>query len=154
MGNQQAHQTSELIHEFFGYYPDYEFCRTLALNIEESVTDYQESIEILSRKAHAAEQNREAIAEKLDQRTVTIDGHPTTIKDLSLTRIIGLSDDRILSEIVSFYLKHPYAHGRTRTTRLLPRWGRTLFLSALIGHAKRRGLELDYHACFDLLKLL
>ena len=142
-----------LTHQFFKYYPDYLFCRTLAFNITTNVTTHEAALEILIKKARAAEQNREKISEKLDHRSVTIQENPIRIKKLSLREIMGQADE-VLTEIVNFYLKHPHAHGRTRKSRLLPRYFRTLFLSALIGHAKRRGLHLDYNAYFNMLTQL
>lgn len=142
-----------LTHQFFKYYPDYLFCRTLAFNITTNVTTHEAALEILTKKARAAEQNREQISEKLDHHSVTIQEKPVRIKELSLREIMGQEDEG-LTEIVNFYLKHPHAHGRTKKSRLLPRYVRTLFLSALIGHAKRRGLDVDYNAYFDMLTLL
>ena len=143
----------DLTHQFFKYYPDYLFCRTLAFNITSQVTTHEDALDILSRKARAAEQNREQISEKLDRYSVSVQEKPVRIKELSLREIMGQADG-VLTEIANFYLKHPHAHGRTRKSRLLPRYVRTLFLSALIGHAKRRGLDLDYDAYFDMLTLL
>jgi hypothetical protein len=143
----------DLTHQFFKYYRDYLFCRTLAFNITTNVTTHEDALEILTKKARAAEQNREQISEKLDQHSVTIHEKPVRIKDLSLREIM-IQEDSVLTGIANFYLKHPHAHGRTKKSRLLPRYLRTLFLSALIGHAKRRGLDLDYNAYFDMLTLL
>jgi hypothetical protein len=143
----------DLTHQFFKYYRDYLFCRTLAFNITTNVTTHEDALEILTKKARAAEQNREQISEKLDQHSVTIHEKPVRIRDLSLREIM-IQEDSVLTEIANFYLKHPHAHGRTKKSRLLPRYLRTLFLSALIGHAKRRGLDLDYNAYFDMLTLL
>ena len=143
----------DLTRQFFKQYPDYLFCRTLAFNITTHVTTHEDALEILTKKARAAEQNREQIAEKLDHHSVTIQEKPVRIKDLSLREIMG-QEDEVLTEVANFYFKHPHAHGRTKKSRLLPRTVRTVFLSALIGHAKRRGLDLDYAACFDMLTLL
>ena len=142
-----------LTHQFFKYYRDYLFCRTLAFNITTHVTTHEDALEILTKKARAAQQNREQITEKLDQHSVRIQEHRVRIKDLSLPEIMS-QEDGVLTEIANFYLKHPHAHGRTKKSRLLPRHLRTLFLSALVGHAKRRGLDLDYNAYFDMLTLL
>ncbi len=143
----------ELIREFFELYPDYPFCQALAINIKNNVTTYRTAIEMLARKSWAEEQNREEIRKKLDSRLAAIKDQWVPLKDLSLRQIMDQGDE-ILKEIIEFYLKHPYAHGRTRKTRLLPRTVRTLFLSVLLGHAKRRGIDLDYAMCFEILRLL
>jgi len=143
----------DLTHQFFQYYPDYLFCRTLAFNITTNVTTHEDALEILISKARAADQNREQISEKLDHHSVRIQRKTARIKKLSLRAIMG-QEDEVLTQIANFYLKHPYAHGRTKKSRLLPRYVRTFFLSALIGHSKRRGLDLDYNAFFDMLTLL
>jgi len=143
----------DLIHEFFGYYPDYLFCQTLGLNIKEGTTSYHDAVEILIKKARAAEQNREEIQAKLDRRTIQVQGVATPIRELSLRNIL-CQDDEIVREIAVFYFKHPYAHSRTGRSRFLPRWFRTLFLSALVGNCRKRNLDMDYGAYFDTLKLL
>ena len=142
-----------LTRNFFQSYPDYHFCRTLAWNIINNVTTYESATGMLAKKARAAELNREQIDEKLDHFSVTIHGKLGRIRDLSLREIIQ-QEDSALKEIADFYFKHPYAHGRTKKSRLLPRYIRTLFLSVLVGHAKHRGLDLDYDACFDMIRLL
>lgn len=143
----------DLIRRFFRRYPDYAFCRALALNIENQVTTHAHALEMLARKSQAAEENRAEIEKKLEQRSVLIDGQWVRIKDLSPRRIMDQPDE-VLKEIMDFYFKHPYAHGRTYRTRCLPRVMRTLFLSGLVGHAKRRGIDLDYDAYFEVLTLL
>ena len=147
-------QERSLTQEFFGYYPDYALSRTLAFNVESNVTTYGQALEILVKKAEAAQQNQDYIEEKLALQKVTIDGNPISIRDLSLKHIVHGSDDKALREILEFYFKHPYAHRRTKRTCLLPRWIRTFFLGALIGHAQSRGLDLDYGAYFEMLKML
>ena len=142
-----------LTHDFFQAYPDYIFCRTLGTNIINRVTTYESATTILAKRARAAEQNRQQIDEKLDHYSVDIRGQPSRVKDLSLREIIRQEDPE-LREIANFYLNHPYAHRRTKKSRLLPRWIRTFFLSALLGHAKDRKLDLDYDAYFDMLRLL
>ena len=151
----QAEQKTlrQLTHEFFHQHPDYAFCRNLAFNIKSSVTTYESALEILAAKSRAVKENQHEIKEKLAQRAVQINGNQVRIKDLSLPQII-LQENAILQKIVELHLKHPFAFGRTKKTRLLPRWIRTFFLSALLGHAKRRGLDLDYEAHFDMLTLL
>jgi len=126
-----------LTHDFFQAYPDYTFCRTLAANIIDRVTTYESATTILAKRARAAEQNRQQIDEKLDHYKVSIHGQLARIKDLSLREIIKQEDTV-----------------RTKKSRLLPRWIRTFFLSALLGHAKERELDLDYDANFDMLRLL
>lgn len=145
--------TRELIREFFQYYPDYELCRALAENIKQNVTTYPKALEVLARKARAEEQNRRQIEEKLANRALFMEGRWVPLKDLSLRQLMDWPDD-VLKQALEFYFKHPYAHGRTKKTRLLPRSIRTIFLSALLGHAKRRGIDLDYESYFEILKLL
>ncbi len=142
-----------LTHDFFQAYPDYTFCRTLAANIIDHVTTYESATAILAKRARATEQNRQQIDEKLDHHKVEIHGKPARVRDLSLGDILRQKDP-VLREITNFYFKHPYAHRRTKKSRLLPRWFRTFFLSALLGNAKKRDLDLDYDAYFDMLRLL
>ncbi len=152
MGSEEE-RLRTLTHDFFQAYPDYVFCRTLAANIIDHVTTYESATAILAKRARAAEQNRQQINEKLNHYKVEIHGQPDRVKDLSLGEIIR-QEDPVLQEIINFYFKHPYAHRRTKKSRLLPRWIRTYFLSALLGHAKKRELDLDYDAYFDMLRLL
>ncbi len=152
MGSEEE-RLRTLTHDFFQAYPDYVFCRTLAANIIDHVTTYESATSILAKRARAAEQNRQQINEKLNHYKVEIHGQPDRVKDLSLGEIIR-QEDPVLQEITNFYFKHPYAHRRTKKSRLLPRWIRTFFLSALLGHAKKRELDLDYDAYFDMLRLL
>ena len=139
--------------EFFAYYPDYRLCHTLAVNVENGVTSYGDALSAMSGKARAAELNREAIEEKLNLRSVSVEGRTVRIGELSLGEILGLDLDTCRT-VVDFYFKHPYAHGRTRKSRWWPRWFRTLFLSTILGHAKRHEIDLDYGSCFEILKLL
>ena len=74
----------QLTHEFFQYYPDYAFCRTLAFNIQNKVTSYRNAVGILAKKSWAAEQNQQQIEEKLNRRTIQIQNNLLKIKDLSL----------------------------------------------------------------------
>lgn len=143
----------DLTREFFAYYPDYRLCTTLAVNVEKGVTSYGDALSAMSSKARAAELNREAIEEKLNLRSVDVQGRTVRISELSLGEILRLEPDTCRT-VVDFYFKHPYAHGRTRKSRWLPRWFRTLFLSTILGHAKRNELELDYGDCFEILRLL
>jgi response regulator of citrate/malate metabolism len=151
--NADQRDMRQLTHEFFQYYPDYLFCRTLAFNIKNSVTTYEDGLTMLAKKARASQENRQQIDEKLDRRSVTIDGQRVPIKDLTLRQIMS-QEDAVLKEILEVYCKNPYAHGRTSKRRFLPRWVRTIFLSTLLGHAKGRGLDLDYDAYFDMLTLV
>ncbi len=152
MGSEEE-RVRTLTHDFFQAYPDYTFCRTLAANIIDHVTTYESATAILAKRARAADQNRQQIDEKLDHYKVEIHGKPARVRDLSLGHIIR-QEDPVLREITNFYFKHPYAHRRTKKSRLLPRWIRIFFLSALLGNAKKRELDLDYDAYFDMLRLL
>ncbi len=143
----------DLTREFFAYYPDYRLCHTLAVNVENGVTSYLDALSAMSSKARAAELNREAIEEKLNLRSVSVQGRTVRISELSLGEILRLDLDTCRT-VLDFYFKHPYAHGRTGKSRWWPRWSRTLFLSAILGHAKRKGIDLDYGSCFEILKLL
>ena len=65
--------------EFFAYYPDYRLCHTLAVNVENGVTSYGDALSAMSGKARAAELNREAIEEKLNLRSVSVEGRTVRI---------------------------------------------------------------------------
>lgn len=143
----------QLIRQFFCDYPDYAFCSTLAENVKAGVTTYANALALLGRKQEAARDNRLEIEEKLNARFVMSGGQSRPIKDLSLQEAMDLEDEN-LREVLEFYFKHPYAHGRTRRTRLLPRPVRAFFLSSLVGHAYRRHIQLDYAAYFAMLRLL
>jgi len=142
-----------LTRQFFKDYPDYAFCQTLAENVQTRVVSYPNALALLGRKALAAEENLTAIQEQVNARTILVEGRPRRILELSLGEAMRL-DDKTLEELLKFYFKHPYAHGRTLRTRLLPRWLRAFFLNVLVGHACRRGLSLDYDSYFQMLKLL
>lgn len=152
---ESAHDKSvpELTGQFFRDYPDYAFCQTLAENVHTQIVSYPNALALLGKKALAAEENREAIEEQLNARTIIVGGWPRRIVDLSLREAMRL-DDEALEDLLRFYFKHPYAHGRTGRTRLLPRCVRAFFLNVLVGHACRRGLPLDYDSYFQMLKLL
>ena len=143
----------QLTHEFFLYYPDYQFCRTLALNIQNNVTTHEDAMEILAKKNRATVENRVEIEAQLNRRTILINKRRVLVRSLSLREIMN-QEDGVLEEILKIYFKHPYAHRRTKKFRFLPRWIRTMFLSTLVGHANSRGLDLDYDAYFDMLTLL
>ncbi len=139
--------------EFFRTYPDYSFCRTLADNVRGQVTTYAQALQHLARRAQAADLHAAEIQAKLDRRTVTVGQRQVALKSLSLRRIVEL-EDLVLAQVVGFYFKHPFAHGRTYKSRWLPGWVRTFFLRALLGTARRRGLDLDYPQYFEILELL
>lgn len=143
----------ELIRQFFKDYPDYSFCQTLAENVHTRVVTYPNALALLGKKALAARENVEAIEEQLKARTIVVNGRPRRIADFSLRQAMSL-DDEPLTDFLKFYFKHPYAHGRTLRTKLLPRWLRAFFLNVLVGHACRRGVRLDYDSYFQMLKLL
>ena len=143
----------QLTHELFYHYPDYGFCRTLASNIKNNTTTYETALEILAQKFRAIEKNRKQIEQTLAQRKIRLNDKLVPVKELSLFAIMR-QNNQILKEIVELSFKHPFIFGRTKKTRILPRWIRTFFLSALLGHAKSRGLELDYEGYFDMLTLL
>ena len=143
----------ELTQEFFSYYPDYLLCRTLAINVANKNTTYSKAIDMMAKKARAAEQNQALIEEKFDLKSVPIAGRAVRLKDLSLNQILKLKDE-VLKEILVFYLKNPYAHGRTKRSHWLPRWVRTYFLSALLGHARSREIQLDGEVDFEILGVL
>jgi hypothetical protein len=143
----------ELTREFFRYYPDYLFCRALAANVQCRVTSHSQALTMLLRKAAAAKQNEKEISRSLDQRTVRIANRYVRIRELSLRQLME-QEDSVVKEVLEFYFKHPYAHRRTLRTRFLPRALRTISLSALVGHAKKRNIALEYDLYFDMLRLL
>jgi hypothetical protein len=144
---------SELTRQFFKEYPDYAFCQTLAANVHNQVVSYPNALALLGKKALSAEENRQAIEEQINSRTIVVDGWPRRIAEFSLRAAMRL-DDQPLGDLLRFYFKHPYANGRTWRTRLLPRWVRAFYLNVLVGHAFRRGVSLDYRSYFQMLKLL
>jgi len=149
----QGKAVGALTKEFFRDYPDYAFCLNLAQNVQAGIITYPDALSLLGRRAVAAEDNSQAITDQLNNRTVEVGGGPMRIARISLARAIRL-DERALKQVLEFYFKHPYAHGRTRRTRLLPRWLRAFFLNVLVGHACRRGIPLDYESYFQMLRLL
>jgi hypothetical protein len=142
-----------LTRQYFQHYPDYLFCRALAANVRNGITTHGQALTMLLRKAAAARENQEEIRRRLDRRTVRIGNRHVPIKDLSLRQLME-QEDSVLKEVLEFYFKHPYAHRRTLKTRFLPRIFRTIPLSALLGHAKRRNIPLEYDLYFDMLRLL
>ena len=78
----------QLTHEFFHQHPDYSFCQTLAFNIKNNVTTYENAMEILAAKTQTSKENQKEIEEKLAQRVVHVNGRQVQIKDLSLTQIL------------------------------------------------------------------
>ena len=103
----------QLTHEFFLYYPDYQFCRILAFNIQNNVSAHEDAMEILAKKIRATVQNRAEIEGQLDRRTILINKRRVLVKSLSLREIMN-QENAILEEILKIYFKHPYAHGRTK----------------------------------------
>ncbi len=142
-----------MIREFFGIFPDYLLCRTLAENIQENQTTYPEALRQLALKVEASRENREQIAGRLNRRTVRMGGEKVRIRDLRLRQMAGLSDDA-LREVLAFYFKHPYAHGRCKKWAWLPSWFRSFALRYLIAQARARGLKMEYSDLFELLRLL
>ncbi len=143
----------ELVQEFFRMFPDYRLCRTLAENIREKHTTYPEALHQLARKVETTRENGVRIERRLDRRCVTREGRRIRIKDLGLRQIPELSDDA-LREVVDFYAKHPYAHGRCKKSRWMPSWIRSFPLRFLIAQARARGLKMDYSDLSELLGLL
>jgi len=99
------------------------------------------------------EKNQSEIEQKLDLQSIVIQGRPVPLKDLSLRRILQL-DDSQLASVLKFYIKHPFAHGRTLRSRWVPGWIRSIFLRVLLGHAKNRNLDLNYPIYFEMLRVL
>jgi hypothetical protein len=149
----QGKSLEELTRQFFREYQDFSFCQTLAENVKNGTVTYPNALVLLAKKGAAARENRVQIEQKLEQRTVLCGGNLIRIGSLSLGRAMRLEDEA-LKEVLEFYFKHPYAHRRTLRTRLLPRWLRSFFLSALVGHAMRRGISLEYGLYFRMLKML
>lgn len=149
----ERHSVPDLTQEFFAYYPDYLLCRTLAINVVNNNTTYSVAINMMATKARAAEQNRTLIQEKLELTSISVGRRPVRLKDLSLHEILKLQDE-VLKKIVVFYLKNPYAHGRTKRNRWLPRWIRSYFLASLLGHARNRGIQVNGEVDFEILKVL
>ncbi len=150
---QPANPIESLTAEFFRDYPDYNFCRNLAVNVANQVVTHANALVLLGQKAVTAREQRTEIESKLNTKTVMTSGRAVRLCDLSLQQVMRL-EDPALREALEFYFKHPYAHGRTRRTRWLPRIVRTFFLSTAVGHAHSRNIKLDYGAYFRMLKML
>jgi len=142
-----------VLHEFFRIFPDYGLCRTLAENIEEGQTTYPEALRFLALKAQASRRNHLQIERQLDRRLVVSKGEAMRIRDLGLRQMSRLSDDA-LRQVLDFYAKHPYAHGRCRKSRWVPAWIRSFPLRFLIAQARSRGLKMEYPELFELLGLV
>ncbi len=142
-----------LTREFFRICSDYSFCRTLAENVRAGVTSHAAALGHAARRAAAGEALRSEIEDRLNRHSIRSNGRVVALKDLSLREIVNQNDE-VLADVVRFYFKHPYAHGRTRRTRWLPAWFRTLFLRSLLGSAMRRELDLEYGEFFEMLALL
>lgn len=140
--------------QLFKIYPDYELARNLTDNIALGIKTWGQAEELLWSKLRDAHQNRQAIEEKLDERKIRSGQQWRRIKDLTFRQIAEL-EDPIFEEVLKFYLKHPYAHGRvSRPAFHKPRILRTLFLRSLIGHAMKRRLDLNFGEMFELLSWL
>ncbi len=150
---QPADPVESLTAEFFRDYPDYSFCRNLAVNVNKQLVSPANALALLAQKARAVQENRVEIERKLSTKTVVAGDRTLRLCELSLAQVMHL-EDNALREALEFYFKHPYAHGRTRRTRWLPRILRTFFLSAVVGHARSRNIELDYGGYFRMLKML
>ncbi len=143
----------ERTREYYRLFPDYPLCRTVAENVRDQVLTHPQALHQLARKAEAERENREAIREKLAHRSVIDRGRRLRLAELSLRRVLRLEDEAF-QEAVEFYFQNPYAHRRTWRGRWAPRWVRSLFLRVLFGHARGRGLQLDYDEYFEILRLL
>ena len=153
MSSRSSEEGRDLIHEFFRVFPDYALCRTLAENIRENQTTHPEALRQLALKVEATRQNRLQIEEQLDRRSIAIEGKMIRLRSLSLRQIPRLSDDA-LKEVLDFYSKHPYAHGRCKKWWWMPSWIRSFPLRFLIAQARSRGLKMEYSDLFKLLNLL
>jgi hypothetical protein len=148
-----ATDRSRMLRELFRIFPDFELCRTSVDNVACGVTTYGKARELMWKKAEGAKLNHREIRDRLDSKRIHDGAGWRTLKDLSWREIAALPDSP-LTEVLQFYLKHPFAHGRTRSSRIIPRLIRTLFLRQLIGQAMRRRLKLDAAAAMELLELL
>ena len=153
MSSRSPKEGRDLIHGFFQIFPDYGLCRTLAENIRENQTTYPEALRQLALKVEATRQNRLQIEEQLDRRSIAIEGNLIRLRSLGLRQISRLSDDA-LREVLDFYSKHPYAHGRCKKSWWMPSWIRSFPLRFLIAQARARGLKMEYSDLFKLLSLL
>lgn len=153
MSSLRSEEGRDLIREFFLIFPDYGLCRTLAENIQENQTTYPEALRQLALKVEATHQNRLQIEEQLDRRFIVIEGKTIRIRDLGLRQISRLGDDA-LREVLDFYSKHPYAHGRCKKSWWMPSWIRSFPLRFLIAQARARGLKMEYSDLFELVSLL
>ena len=153
MSSRNPEEARALVREFFRVFPDYRLCRTLAENIREKHTTYPEALHQLALKVEATRENWLQIEEQLDRRFVASEGKTIRIKDLGLRQIQELSDSA-LREVLDFYSKHPYAHGRCKKSWWIPSWVRSFPLRFLIAQARARGLKMEYSDLFELLGLL
>jgi hypothetical protein len=142
-----------LARELFNYHPDYILCKNLAENVRAENITLASAIQQLAARTSAAESHRGEIEERLDQRTVPWNGGQLLLKQMSLRQLIAL-DDSTLTEVVRFYFKYPYAHKRTRRSKWLPQWVRSVPLRVLLGHARQRNLELDFETYFEMIDLI
>ena len=153
MGSRDPEEGRDLVREFFRIFPDYHLCRTLAENIREKHTTYPEALHQLALKVETTREHRAQIEEQLDRRSISSEGKTIRIKDLGLRLIPALSDDA-LREVLDFYSKRPYAHGRCKKSWWVPSWIRSFPLRFLIAQARARGLKMEYSDLFELLGLL
>ena len=153
MGSHSPEEGRALVREFFRIFPDYGLCRTLAENIRERHTTYPEALRQLALKVETTRESQVQIEEQLDRRSIVSQGKTMRIKDLALRQISEL-DDNALGEVLDFYSKHPYAHGRCKKSWWMPSWIRSFPLRFLIAQARARGLKMEYSELFELLGLL
>lgn len=144
----------KLTRELFRIFPDFELVRNLAENIALGITTRGQAEELLWTRVRGSHQSREAIEEKLRDRKIRLQERWVPIRDLSFHEIVAL-EDRAFEEVLKFYLKHPYAHGRvSRPAFYKPRFFRTLFLRSLVGQAMKRKLALNFPEMLDWLNWL
>jgi hypothetical protein len=147
-------KVKQLIREFFGIFPDYPLCRTLAENVLAGIVTYEHAMKVIQEKASGSSLFKQAIDEKLDNKKVGVAGQWRRLKDLSLEEILQL-DDKSFIEAANFYFKYPFAHGRVPPpSPLKPRFWRIRFLRQIIEHAKHRKLLMDYDEWEDFLSLV
>jgi len=142
-----------LIQEFFRIFPDYLLCKTLVENIKENQTTYAEALRQLNLKVKAFYENRVQIKNQLNRRSVLVGNERIQIKDLRLLQMARLPNNA-LQEVLRFYFKNPYAHGRCKECKWIPSWFRTFALRYLIGQARSRGIQMEYSEYFELIRLL
>ncbi len=149
-----ARDERSLTREFFGIHPDYLLAKTLALDVLAGTVSYEHARSLLAEKSGGTRLYGQAIAEKLEGKKVRVGGGYLRLKDLSEDEIMKL-DNNAFAEVLEFYLKNPYAHGRSLAPRFpWPRLLRTRFLRRLVGEAKRRGIKLGFFSLDEFLQLV